>query len=66
MEAVTDFLFRGSEVVADGDPSHDKTIAPWQESYDKPRGCVEKQRHYSADKGLHSRSYGLPGGHERL
>ena len=29
----------------------DKTTASWQESYDKPRLCVEKQRHYSANKG---------------
>ena len=28
-----------------------KMIASWQESNDKPRQCVEKQRHYSADKG---------------
>ena len=27
------------------------------------RRCVEKQRHYSADKGLHSQGYGLPSGH---
>ena len=26
-------------------------IVSWQESDDKPRQCVEKQRHYSADKG---------------
>ena len=25
-------------------------IASWQESYDKARQCVEKQRHYSAEK----------------
>ena len=31
-------------------------IASWQESYDKLRQCVEKQRHYSSDKGpLYSR-----------
>ena len=28
-------------------------IASWQESYDKPRQCVEKQRHYPAEKGLY-------------
>ena len=38
-------------------------IASWQESYDKPRQGVEKQRHYSADKGLYSQGYGLPSGH---
>ena len=37
-------------------------IASWQESYDKPRQCVEKQRHYSADKGPNSQGYGLPSG----
>ena len=35
----------------------------WQESNDKPRQCVEKQRHYSANKGLYSQDYGLPSGH---
>ena len=40
-----------------------KTTASWQESYDKPRQCVEKQRHYSADKGPSSQVCGLPRGH---
>ena len=34
-----------------------------QESYDKPRQCVEKQRHYSADKDLYSQGYDLPISH---
>ena len=38
-------------------------IASWQESNDKPKLCVEKQRHYSAHKGPNSQSYGLPSGH---
>ena len=38
-------------------------FASWQESYDKPRQYVEKQRHYSADKGSHSQGYGLPSGY---
>ena len=38
-------------------------IASWQESDDKPRQCVEKQRHCSADKGPYSQDYGLPSGH---
>ena len=41
-------------------------IASWQESNDKPRPCVKKQRHYSADKGQYSQGYGLPSGHVRL
>ena len=40
--------------------------ASWQESNDKPRQCVEKQRHYSADKSPYSHSYGLPSDHVRL
>ena len=38
-------------------------LASWQESYEKPRQCVEKQRHHSADRGLCS---GLPSGRVRL
>ena len=47
-------------------PWNRKTIASWQESDDKPRQCVEKLRHYSADKALNSQGYGLPSGHLRL
>ena len=32
----------------------------WQESYNKPRQCVEKQRHYSADKGPYSNGMVFP------
>ena len=41
-------------------------IASWQESYDKPRQYVEKQRHYSANKGLYSEGYGLTNGYVQL
>ena len=34
-------------------------IVSWQELDDKPRQCVEKLRHYSANKGLYSQSYGM-------
>ena len=34
-----------------------------QESHYKPGQCVEKQRHYSADKGPFSQGYGLTPGH---
>ena len=32
-------------------------LAPWKESYDKPRQCIKKQRHHFADKGLYNKSY---------
>ena len=41
-------------------------IASWQESDDKPRQYVEKQRHYSASKDMYGQGYGVPSGHVRL
>ena len=38
-------------------------IASYQESDDKPRQCVEKQRHFFANKGLYSQGCGLPSDH---
>ena len=50
-ETVTDFIFLGSKITADGDSSHEiKTLAPWKESYDKPRQCIKKQRHHFVTK----------------
>ena len=38
VEAVTDFIFLGSKITVDSDCSYEiKTLAPWKESYDKPR-----------------------------
>ena len=35
METVTDFIFLGSKITADGDCSHEiKTLAPWKKSND--------------------------------
>ena len=36
---------------------------PWKESYDQPRQHIEKQRHYFANKGSSSQSYGFSSGH---
>ena len=35
-------------------------IAPWKESYDKPRQYIKKQRYHFTNKGLYSQSYGFP------
>ena len=40
-------------------------IPSWQESYDKPRQCVKKWRHYLGDKGMYSPGYGLSSSHVR-
>ena len=59
MEAVTDFLFLGSKITADVTAAMKlKVTASLQESYDKSRQCVKKQRHHFADKGPHSEGYG--------
>ena len=34
-------------------------LTPWKESYDQPRQHIKKQRHYFANKGPSSHSYGL-------
>ena len=33
-------------------------LAPWKKHYDQPRQHIKNQRHYFADKGLSSQSYG--------
>ena len=37
--------------------------APWKKSYDQPTQCIKKQRHYFADKGSCSQSYGFSTSH---
>ena len=44
-------------------PWNSKTLAPWKKSYDQPRQHIKKQRHYFADKGPYSQSYGFCSGH---
>ena len=45
-------------------PQNEKTVVPWKKSYDRPRQNIKKQRHYFADKGLYSQSYGFSISHE--
>ena len=66
VEVVTDFLFLGSKITANGDCSQEDLLISWQESDGNPRHCVEKQRHYPANKGPYSQGYGLPSGHVQL
>ena len=63
-ETVTDYIFLSSKITADGDqPWNLKTLAPWKKSYDQPRQLIKKQRHYFANKGPSSKSYGFPSIH---
>ena len=38
-------------------------LAPWKKRYDKPRQYIKKQRHYFANKGLSSQTYGFSSSH---
>ena len=38
-------------------------LAPWKKSYGQPRQHIKKQRHYFADKGPYSQSYGFSSSH---
>ena len=60
VKAMTDFILGGFKITADGDCSHEiKTLASWKESYDQPRQLIKKLRHYFANKGPYSQSYGF-------
>ena len=56
VETMSDFIFGGSKITADGDYSHEikrPLEAPWKKSYDQPRQCIKEQRHHFADKSPH-------------
>ena len=55
VETVSDFIFLGSKITADGDCSHE--IKRWKKSYDQHRQHIKKQRHHFADKSPYSQSY---------
>ena len=64
METVRGFILLASKITADGYCSHEiKTLAPWKKSYDQPRQHIKKQRHYFANKGPSSQSYGFSTSH---
>ena len=64
VETVTEFIFLGSQITADGDYSQEiKTLAPWKKSYGQPRQHIKKQRHYFSDKDSFSQNYGFSSSH---
>ena len=38
-------------------------LAPWKKSYEQPKQHIKKQRHYFANKGSSSQSYGFCSSH---
>ena len=64
METVTDFISLGSKITADGDCSHEiKRHFLHGRNYDQLRQHIKKQRHYFANKGPSSQSYGFSSSH---
>ena len=65
METVTNFIFLGSKITADGDCSHEikRHLLLGRKVYDQPRQHIKKQRDYFANKGPSSQGYGFSSGH---
>ena len=68
VEAVTDFIFLGSKIVADGDCSHEiKRCLPLGSKVMTNLDSVSKrQRHHFADKSLYGQSYGFSSSHVQM
>ena len=61
-------IFLGSRITADGDCSHEikRCLLLGRKAYDQPRQHNKKQRHYFANKGPSSQSYGFSSSHVRI
>ena len=63
METVRDFILGAPKSPQMMQPGNEKTLAPWNQSYNQPRQHVKKQRHYFANKGPSSQAYGFSSSH---
>ena len=62
METVTDFIFLGSKITVDGDCSHEikRCLFLGRKAMTNVDSILKSQRHYFANKGPYSQSYGFP------
>ena len=67
-ETVIDFIFLGSKITADDDCSHEIKIhlLLGRKAMTNSDSILKKQRHYFADKGASSQSYGFSSSHVRM
>ena len=64
VETVSDFIFRGSKITADGDCSHEiKRHLLLGRKVMTNLYSILKSRHYFGNKGASSQSYGFSSGH---
>ena len=61
METVTDFIFLGSKITADGDCSHEikRCLLLGRKAMTNLDSVLTRQRHHFTNKGLYSQSYGF-------
>ena len=64
-ETVTDFIFLGSKITADGDISHKikRCLLLGRKAMTSLDSIFKKQRHYFTNKGPSSQSYGFSSSH---
>ena len=62
METLTDFIFLGSKITADGDCSHEikRRLLLGGKAMTQSRQHIKKQTHYFANKGQSSQSWVFP------
>ena len=65
METVTEFIFLGSKITADGDCSHEikRHLLLGRKAMINLGNMLKKQRHYCANKSPSSQSYGFSSSH---
>ena len=65
VEIVRDFIFLGSKITADGDCSHEikRCLLLGRKAMTNLDSVLKKQRHYFANKGPYSQSYGFSSSH---
>ena len=65
METVSDFIFGGSKITADGDCSHEikRRLLLGRKAMTNLNSILKKQRHHFANKGPSSQSYGFSSRH---
>ena len=63
VETVEDLIFLCSKIIANTAAMKLKDACSWKRRYDQPRQHMKKERHYFANKGLSSQSYGFSSGH---
>ena len=65
VETVSDFIFRGSKITADGKCSHEiqRCLLLGRKVMINLDSILKKQSHYFANKGPSSQGYGFSSGH---